>query len=552
MRLSILMLAAAIASAQSRDEVLAAMKKAATFYREKVSKEGGYHYYYTADLSYGRSEHAEGLTMVENQREATPIVGMTYLDAFDATGDRFYLDAARAAAVSLVKGQHCSGGWDYSIEFDPAKRKRYPYRVDDNCAAVNRPAGATEWTQPYTNLDDNTTQACLRLMMRVDKALGFQDAAIHEAAIYALTKLAEAQYPNGAWPQRFYKVPIHSKFPVKKASYPDSWSKKWPGPDYQLHYTFNDNTICDVIDMFLEAARIYGDKKYRDIAAKGGDFILLAQMPDPQPAWAQQYDLDMHPAWARIFEPPAVTGGESQGIMKMLLVLYQETGEREYLDAVPRALEYLKRSALPPVDRKVEARSRIPAGTPVLARFYELRTNKPLYITKGTRVSVGGGSARLMDGYEVSYDDSSVITHYNVLTGGGQLAPIEAEYKRLAAATPSELHRPEKLHGLSPWEDYPGEARRRGRRGAKPVSEVISALDSRGAWLEEGSIGKSGRVVSVLAAKPMVLKIGKQVIPIHENDTIDLFEGTDRPREQIIRSTTFTDNLEALMAALRR
>ncbi|MFN7923884.1 MAG: hypothetical protein U0Q16_27525 [Bryobacteraceae bacterium] len=218
MRLSILMLAAAIASAQSRDEVLAAMKKAATFYREKVSKEGGYHYYYTADLSYGRSEHAEGLTMVENQREATPIVGMTYLDAFDATGDRFYLDAARAAAVSLVKGQHCSGGWDYSIEFDPAKRKRYPYRVDDNCAAVNRPAGATEWTQPYTNLDDNTTQACLRLMMRVDKALGFQDAAIHEAAIYALTKLAEAQYPNGAWPQRFYKVPIHSKFPVKKAS----------------------------------------------------------------------------------------------------------------------------------------------------------------------------------------------------------------------------------------------------------------------------------------------------------------------------------------------
>ena len=158
-------------AAQSRQDILSAMKQASQFYLNKVSKEGGYHYYYAEDLSYGRSEHAEGLTMVENQREATPIVGMTYLEAFDTTKDPFYLEAARATAMALVKGQHCSGGWDYSIEFDPAKRKRYPYRVDDNCSAVNRPAGAEIWSQPYTNLDDNTTQACLRLLMRVDKAL---------------------------------------------------------------------------------------------------------------------------------------------------------------------------------------------------------------------------------------------------------------------------------------------------------------------------------------------------------------------------------------------
>src|SRR5690242_5130579 len=83
----------------------------------------------------------------------------------------------------------------------------------------------------------------------------------------------------------------------------------------------------------LEAARIYNEPKYRAVAEKGGEFILLAQMPDPQPAWAQQYDREMHPAWARAFEPPAVTGGESQGIMKTLLVLFQETGNRKYLDA---------------------------------------------------------------------------------------------------------------------------------------------------------------------------------------------------------------------------
>jgi hypothetical protein len=40
-----------LAQNPSRDDVLKAMRKAADFYRTKVSKEGGYHYYYTADLS---------------------------------------------------------------------------------------------------------------------------------------------------------------------------------------------------------------------------------------------------------------------------------------------------------------------------------------------------------------------------------------------------------------------------------------------------------------------------------------------------------------------
>jgi PelA/Pel-15E family pectate lyase len=78
----------------------------------------------------------------------------------------------------------------------------------------------------------------------------------------------------------------------------------------------------------------------------------MSQMPDPQPAWAQQYDANMHPAWARVFEPPSVTGGESQGIMRMLMVLYRETGDKKYLEPIPRALAYLKKSILPPTDRQ--------------------------------------------------------------------------------------------------------------------------------------------------------------------------------------------------------
>lgn len=394
-------LAAGLALGQTvpREQILHAMRKAADFYRHKVSTEGGYHYYYTADLSYGRSESAEGPTQVEVQREATPIVAMAYLRAWDATGDRAYLDYARAAAHALLRGQLCSGGWDYLIEFDPAKRQQYQYRADKNCGEDKR---------GVTNLDDNVTQAAVRVLMRVDEALGFADKAIHEGALFALEKLLAAQYPVGAWPQRFRRPPDHAQFPVKRASYPESWPRKWPGPDYQSHYTFNDNTTADAIDMMLEAWRVYNDPRYKASAEKGGQFILLAQMPEPQPAWAQQYDREMHPAWARVFEPPAITGGETQGILRLLMTLYGETGDRKYLEPIPRALAYLQRSFVPRTPAEVFGR--IPAG-PVLARFNELRTNRPLYITKGSRLSAAGLGNRNVDGYEISYTPESVITH---------------------------------------------------------------------------------------------------------------------------------------------
>ena len=548
MRFTAFLLFAAALSAQnpSKDDVLRAMRKAADFYRHKVSTEGGYHYYYTADLSYGRSEHGEGLSQIEVQREATPVVALAYLDAFDATGDRTFLEHARAAAHALVKGQLCSGGWDYIIEFDLAKRKQYPYRADKNCGEDKR---------TVTTLDDNTTQAAVRVLMRVDKALGFQDAAIHEAALFALDKLVAAQYPIGAWPQRFRKTPDHSQFPVKKASYPESWSKKWPGPDYQLHYTFNDNSTADCIDMMLEAARIYNEPRYRASAEKGGQFILLAQMPEPQPAWAQQYDKEMHPTWARVFEPPSVTGGESQGIMRMLMVLYRETGDKKYLEPIPRALAYLKQSFVPRTD--AEAFRRIPEG-PVLARFYELKTNKPLYITKGTRISAAGLGSRMVDGYEISYSPDSVITHYGVIGSGRDVARIEDEYRSLAAADPKTIQRPDKLHGLSPW----GEERPVGRRsGPKDVASLIAALDERGAWTKTGNIGRSNRLVFTYAAKDMVLRIGHgradgsagdgvqskaQTIQLNENDTVEIFAGPQPPPERIISSGDFARNLTAL------
>ena len=184
-----------------------------------------------------------------------------------------------------------------------------------------------------TTLDDDTTQSALRLLMRVDKALEFKDAAIHDAAMYALDALLKAQYPNGAWPQRFDHFPDPAAFPVVRAGYPESWSRTWPNVNYNSHYTLNDNSLADMIEVMIEATKVYGDPKYKAAAEKGGGFLILAQMPEPQPAWAQQYDAAMHPAWARKFEPPTITGGESQEAVGILLQLYRETGQT-YLEPV--------------------------------------------------------------------------------------------------------------------------------------------------------------------------------------------------------------------------
>jgi hypothetical protein len=538
-----------------RERARAALRKAVDFYRTKVSTQGGYHFQYAEDLSYGRSEMSEGPTRVEVQREGTPLVGMAYLGAYEATRDSYYLEAAREVARALVRGQYCSGGWDYFIEFDPQKRAPFPYRVDGRCppdgvgaAGGDRSPAAAE---RQTTLDDNITQAAVRLLMRVDRDLAFKDAQIHDAAVFALDHLIKAQYPNGAWPQRYARFPDPKSFPVKPASDPDSWSRTWPGTDYRSHYTFNDDSIVDMIDAMLEAGRIYKDARYAASAEKGGEFIVLAQMPEPQPGWAQQYDRDMHPAWARRFEPPSITGGESQSVMKGLLLLFRETGKRKYLEPLPRALAYYQRSLLPDVDTPSEIRRRAcPNGMPCLARFYELKTNRPLYITKGTRLTALDQPTTTVDGYEVSYSDASVITHYAVLVSGAWLAEGRQEYRAIQNAEPGSLKRPDRLHGLSPWNLRGSPARP--TVDDTRVRAIIDAMDPRGAWVEDGTIGKANRLVSVFAARDLVVTLAGKTLPMKENDTLEVFAGGEPPKQRIIRTRTFADNIGLLSAYLAR
>ena len=52
----------------SRESAAAALRSAAEFYRGQVSTEGAYHFVYSEDITYGRSEQARGLTQASVQR----------------------------------------------------------------------------------------------------------------------------------------------------------------------------------------------------------------------------------------------------------------------------------------------------------------------------------------------------------------------------------------------------------------------------------------------------------------------------------------------------
>ena len=242
------------------EEASVALRKAVDFYRQQVSVEGGYLWRYSADLTRREGELRCEATTAWVQPPGTPTVGAAFLAAYHLTGDKYYLEAAKETAYALAVGQLESGGWDYRIEFEPSRRKHYRYRVDDD-----RPDARN-----VTTLDDNTTQAAVRFLIDVDKTLESQDAAISDSVKYALDRLLAAQYPNGAWPQRFSEAPDPSQFPVLKASYPETWSRTYPKQDYRSYYTLNDNTLADMIRTMLHASTVYGDERYRRSAEKGG------------------------------------------------------------------------------------------------------------------------------------------------------------------------------------------------------------------------------------------------------------------------------------------
>ena len=136
---------------------------------------------------------------------------------------------------------------------------------------------------------------------------------------------------------------------------------------------------------------------------------------------------------------------------------------QEPADPIPRDGRHEISRTHSPRDRLVFRRSRLPDGK--LARFYELKTNKPLYFTKD---------------YTLVYRDDDLPTHYGFKVSDG-IQRIADDYEQLKSATPSNLKppvpasRPESRQGL-----------------AEQTRAVLAALDDRGRWVENGRLRAHG------------------------------------------------------------
>ncbi len=447
----------ASAPAPSRQQVLDTMKRATTFMQDSVSHGGGYVWAYLPDRSRRWGELEATPTMIWIQPPGTATVGHLLLDAYRATSDEFYYQAAARVATALIAAQHPAGGWNYVHDTagEAALKKWYD--------TVGRNAWRLEEFQHYygnATFDDGGTAESARFLLRI---YALKKETAHKAALdRAIAFVLDSQYPNGAWPQRYPKAGAASLHGL---------------PDYSAYYTFNDDVAAENIGFLLQAHAVLGEPRLLAAARKGMDAFVLMQQPAPQAGWGLQHTDDLKPAAARSYEPRALVTHTTAANVEAMIGFYELTGDPVFLARLPEALDWLDAVKLP-------AELARPGRTH--PTFVEVGTNQPLFVHRRGSNVVNGE-------YYVDRNPEKTLGHYSSFrhVDVARLRARLAEAKALPAA---ELAR------RSPF--APGGDRRElptyftvaegdgGRPGAGPApslperaARLVADLNAEGYWL---------------------------------------------------------------------
>jgi hypothetical protein len=318
--------------ATRQQQVKNAMGKAMAFIRS-ISTKGGYVASYSDDL---KKRYGEGYyelatsTEIYTQDPGTSAAGECFLRAYKVTGDEEYLAAAYEAGRALAWGQRSEGGWDHLVDVSHLySHSKNPVRKSGDCT-----------------FDDNISQGALTFLIDLDEII---DADwLTESIELGLKFMLASQSENGAWPQWYPLL----------GSYHDYW-------------TFNDSCINNCIKVMIKAHQVYKNDIYLESIKKAGNFIIMSQFKAPQSGWAQQYQHNLQPGWARKFEPAGVCSEVTASNIKMLADIYLYTKNDKYLSPIPAAIRWLE-------DSKI--------GENLWARIYEMGTNKPIYGNHDRRV----------------------------------------------------------------------------------------------------------------------------------------------------------------------
>jgi len=387
----------------------------------RLGRDGAYLSEYAADEA-PQPDHAQV------HPNATPQVGHAYLLAHCLTGNPSYLALARRSADLLVEGQLDNGGWSGDIPLDPDRRARIATRL--------RPATADRPCLPVPgNMDDGISHGPIDFLFALADATG--EPRYRDAARAGLQFLVNAQYPIGAWPQRW---PIEAAMTAALGGYP-----RW--------YTINDSLVGWNLSTLLAHRDELPEGVADAVVENALKWLLFAQLPEPQPGWAQQYDYDMQPVAARWHEPAAVSPDATADALDVLFQAYLRTGDPTYLQPFPSALRWL---------RSVEG----PTG--LWFRYFELGAGRRIYVDEHDQRTIR--YFVLDSSLPPGYPDRGLYTDGKLKEFG--CAERMRDYARL-----QQLGRDKYLAAL---QTPPGAESLRGA-----AEEAMAALDEDGCWVDD-------------------------------------------------------------------
>ncbi|MBP5171150.1 MAG: pectate lyase [Bacteroidales bacterium] len=435
------------------EQVLETMKTATRYMMDVVSYRGGFVWNYLPDLSRQWGEMETRRTMVWNQAPGTPQMGHLLLDAYHATGDEYYYDAAMKVAQALIWGQQDNGGWNYTFDFAGEESLKEWY------ATTGRSGWRLEEFQHYygnATFDDGCTTQCARYLLRI--YLEKRDLSLRKALDKAIGFVLNSQYPNGGWPQRW---PLMYDHPFRGKA------------DYSSFITLNDDVMPECVDFLIECYRTLGQPELKEPIFRAMYLCIRLQQEAPYAGWADQYTAtDLKPAHARSYEPRSVNTGTTERMIHLMMDYYRLTGDTCFLSGIPAALVFLESQKLPASEEARWGRMFNDSETILVPRFIDPDTGEPLYVHRvGSNVFNGH--------YYTSGDISGTIGHYSSARRLN-VGMLRKQYENLKARPVAEV-----VEGSPLLE---GKTSRLPRyytagRSRERVGDIIAALSPEGYWL---------------------------------------------------------------------
>lgn len=269
-------------------------------------------------------------------------------------------------AENILLWQRNNGGWGKAVpDFAQYSREQ----TDTEKATALSTKNSTD-----TTIDNGHITTELRDLLTAYKSTN--NPYYLAAAEKAIDYLFLAQYENGGWPQY----------------YPDR-------SGYRHQITYNDNALVNVMNLMWDIIKSKNNLdlvnvKYKEKATvsfnKGIEIILKTQITSngKKTAWCAQHDeVTLLPETARTYELPSISGSESVGIVRTLMLVEQPSAAIK--QAVKDAVDWFNVAKIVGYTTQKVYDSSYPLGYDIVvvpsagnimwARFYDLNTGLPFF-----------------------------------------------------------------------------------------------------------------------------------------------------------------------------